>query len=369
MKKLMAVLYVFVPAAFVLKFGYKNDTWLFVTAALGIIPLAGMMGHATEGLAVRTGPAVGAFLNAALGNAAELIIALVALFNGKYEIVQASITGSIIGNILFILGLSFFLGGWKRESQSFSRIAAESGVAMLYVCVSALSIPSILVMISHFSPKGDIPGDKVHAISVATSVILLIVYALSLLFAFKTHKHVFVMDEEEEEHAKHTPMWKIVTQLLVSAGLIAFLAEFLTGSVEHAAEKLGLAQVFVGVIIVAIVGNAAEHTAAIMFAMKDKMNLAMNIAIESSKQIALFVAPILILIGAVTGHPMSLDFTPMEAAALGISVIILALLVLDGKSNWLEGVMLLAVYAVLAVAFYYTKDMTAAPHGAGPPGH
>ncbi len=364
----MAVLYVFVPAAFVFKFGYKDDTLLFVTAALGIIPLAGMMGHATEGLATRTGPAVGAFLNAALGNAAELIIALVALSHNRFEIVQASLTGSIIGNILFILGLSFVLGGWKRESQAFSRVAAESGVGMLYVSVSALSIPSILVTISHFSPKGDIPGDKVHAISIATAFVLLAVYGASLLFAFKTHKHVFVMDEEEEEHAKQMPMGKIIGMLVTSAVLISFLAEFLTGSVEVAAAKLHLPGVFVGVVIVAIVGNAAEHTAAIMFAMKDKMNLAMNIAVESSKQIALFVAPLLVLVGWATGHPLSLDFTPMEAAAIAMSVIILALLVLDGKSNWLEGVMLLAIYAILAIAFYYTKDMAGAPHG-GPTGH
>ena len=365
----MAVLYVFIPAAFVFKFAYRNDTLLFITAALGIVPLAGLMGHATEGLATRTGPAVGAFLNAALGNAAELIIALVALTHNRFEIVQASLTGSIIGNILFILGLSFLVGGWKRESQSFNRLAAESGVGMLYVSVSALSVPSILVTISHFSPKGDIPGDKIHAISIATAFVLLAVYGASLLFTFKTHKHVFTMDEEEEQEVKKVSMKKIVAMLVTSAALISFLAEFLTGSVEHAAEKLHLPGVFVGVVIVAIVGNAAEHTAAIMFALKDKMNLAMNIAIESSKQIALFVAPLLVLVGWATGHHLSLDFTAMEAAAIAMSVIILAMLVLDGKSNWLEGVMLLAIYAILGIAFYFTKDMAPIPHGSGAAGH
>jgi len=361
-------LYVCIPLAFAFEYGVRADwqpTAVFICSALGIIPLAGLMGHATEGLSSRTGPAVGAFLNAALGNAAELIIALAALFNNKYEIVQASITGAIIGNILFILGLAYLLGGLKRESQSFSKVAAESGVAMLYVSVAGLSIPSILVTISHFSPAGDIPDKNVHAISVATAVILLLVYACSLVFTFKTHKHVFMSDEEEEAHAKQVPMWKIVGSLVVSAVLISFLAEFLAGTVDHAAHKLGLNAIFVGVIIVAIVGNAAEHTAAIMFAMRDKMNLSMGIAIESSKQIALFVGPLLVLVGAVSGHHITLAFTPMEAAAIAMSVIILALLVLDGKSNWLEGVMLLAVYAILGVAFYFTKDLPA-PHPVAP---
>lgn len=370
LKRALNVLYVCVPLAFVFEWAWHpswHHTALFICSALGIIPLAGLMGHATEDLAAKTGPAIGAFLNAALGNAAELIIALVGLFAGKYAIVQASLTGSIIGNILFILGLSSLLGGARRTEQKFSKVAAESGVAMLYVCVAGLSIPSILAFFSRISHRDEIPADKIHAISVATAVVLLLVYAASLLFAFRTHKHVFTSDEETEEHAKKTPMAKILAMLIGSAVLIGFLAEFLTGSVDHAAQKLGFSEVFVGVVIVAIVGNAAEHAAAVVFAMKDKMNLSMNIAIESSKQIALFIAPVVVIVGAVSGHPISLDFSMMEVAAIGMSVIILAMLILDGRTNWLEGAMLLALYAILAVAFYYSGSGAAPVHGAPSP--
>lgn len=347
----VSILYVFVPLAFALNYFWKpswGETALFICAALGIVPLAKLMGHATEALAARAGPGVGAFLNSSLGNAAEFIIAIVALKSGQLELVKASITGSIIGNILFIFGLSCLLGGLKRESQSFSRVAAESGTAMLFLSVAAISIPSVLTTLQ---PKAEL---DVHGLSIAVSVILLVAYAASLLFAFKTHKHVFD-DEEEEATMRREPLVPILTQLLVSAVGIGFLAEFLVHSVGHAADALGFGHTFVGVIVVAIVGNAAEHAAAVTFAMKDKMNLSVGIAIESSKQIALFVGPALVLIGALWGHPIDLDFTPFEAAAIGMSVVILALLVLDGKSNWLEGVMLLAVYAIVGIAFYYSK--------------
>lgn len=342
-------LYVFLPVAVAAEYLFHSETLVFVASALAIVPFARMMGHGTEALAARTGSGLGAFLNSTLGNAAELIIAFVALSKGKTDIVKASITGSIIGNLLFILGLSMFLGGLKRKEQKFTATMAESGAAMLFVAVSALSIPSI---VERFSPE--VEQKNLFAMSVWTSAILLLTYGAGLFFAFKTHAHLY-NDAEEEEHAAHGSLKKAILELVVSAVVISFLAEFLVASVEHASKRLGFSDLFVGVVIVAIAGNAAEHFAAITFAMKDKMNLSMGIAIESSKQVALFVAPLLVLSSLLFPTRLGLDFTAFEAASIGMSVAIVALVSLDGKSNWLEGVMLLAVYAICGGAFYFAR--------------
>ena len=344
-KWILRSFYLCLPLAFYFHHQH-NQTLTFLFSALAIIPLAAMMGHATEALAARVGSGLGALLNASLGNAAELIIAVIALQAGQLELVKASITGSIIGNILFVLGLSIFLGGLRRKEQTFSRTAAESGVGMLYIAVLALSIPSIVNYVSKEL------GDSVLILSQWTAVILLLTYVAGLIFTFITHKHVYQSDQEEE-HGPKVSGRRIALELIVSAVLIGVLAEFLVGTIEHASTQLGLSQIFVGVIVVAVVGNAAEHAAAVVFAIKNKMNLTINIAIESSKQLALFVAPALVLVGWIAGISMDLSFTPLEAAALGGSVIILAMLVLDGRTNWLEGVQLLSVYAILALAFYF----------------
>ena len=351
--RVVTALYVFFPLALLSKFLLDDDTLLFIFSALAIIPFARLMGHGTEALAARAGSGVGAFLNSTLGNAAELIIAFVALSHGNIDIVKASITGSIIGNILFILGLSMFLGGIRRREQKFSAGMAESGSAMLFIAVAALAIPSIVVRLS---PEGAIPDydNTILTMSVWTSGILLVTYVMSLFFAFRTHKHLYD-DPEEEETAIKVPLKKALIQLISAALVISFLAEFLVSSVEHVSQSIGLSETFIGVIIVAIVGNAAEHAAAVTFAIKGKMNLAIGIAIESSKQVALLVAPLLVLVSLYSVTPMGLDFTGLEAAAIGLSVMILALVTLDGKSNWLEGIQLLAVYAIIAVAFYFVK--------------
>ncbi len=348
--RVVTAFYIFIPVAVAAKFLFHNETLIFVASALAIIPMARMMGHGTEALAARAGSGVGAFLNSSLGNAAELIIAFVALSKGKIDIVKASITGSIIGNILFILGLSMLLGGARRREQRFTATVAESGAGMLFVAVAALSIPSIVEKFSE-----EVPRQQIFTMSVWASGILLVTYAAGIFFAFKTHKHLYD-DAEEEGTAVRVPLRKAILELLISAVVISFLAEFLVGSVEHASKRLGFSNTFVGVIVVAIVGNAAEHFAAVTFAMKDKMNLSIGIAIESSKQIALFVAPLLVLVSLAFPAASHLDlaFTAFEAAAIGMSVVIVALVSLDGKSNWLEGVQLLAVYAILGVAFYFT---------------
>jgi Ca2+:H+ antiporter len=355
--RFVTAMYLFVPVAILAHFGLHNETLTFVASALAIIPLARLMGHATEALAARAGSGVGAFLNSSLGNAAELIIAFVALSKGKPEIVKASITGSIIGNILFVLGLSMLLGGLKRREQKFSATVAESGAGMLFVAVAALSIPSI---VERFSPE--VETKHLFTMSLWTAVILLATYAAGLVFSFKTHKHLYE-DAEEEHAAEQVPLKKAVLQLVASGAGISILAEFLVSSVEHASAKLGFSDTFIGVIIVAIVGNAAEHFAAVTFALKDKMNLAMAISIESSKQVALFVAPVLVLASlAFPAAHLDLAFTAFEAAAIGMSVMIVALVSLDGRSNWLEGFQLLAVYAILAVAFYFTRGGSLAAH-------
>lgn len=334
-----------VPAAFAVHFT-DMEAATFVVSAIAIIPLAGLLGRSTEALSARVGPGLGGLVNATLGNAAELIIAGLALYRGMPELVKASITGSIIGNILLVMGLSCFCGGLRHKEQKFSRIPAEQGAALLFVAVAALAIPSL------FATMGtDIPHEHVKTISVALSVILMITYFAGLLFSLVTHRHLYA-EEVDENHAPWS-RGRIALGLLVSAGLISVLAEFLVGSVEAASKQLGLSQMFIGVIVVAIVGNAAEHSSAVLAAVRNKMTLSMTIAIESSKQVALFVAPFLIFLSLVLNKPLDLQFTLLELGAIGISVITVALLTLDGRSNWLEGVQLLAVYAILGVAFFF----------------
>ncbi len=352
---ILKVLWLLVPAAFVLRFGFhEQHTWIFVAAAIGIIPLAGMMGHATEQLSHRAGPTIGGLLNATLGNAAELIIAILALRAGLIDVVKASITGSIIGNILFVFGLSALLGGIGREKQRFSRTAAEQGVAMLFLSVAGLMMPAIYhfaVQIHELEPKNE--AQILQKMSTGISIVLIITYAAGLFFSLKTHKHLYFEEEDAEHNQKLEPLGWTIFKLVLSAVLISFLAEFLVGSVEHTTKVLGWTPTFVGVVIIAIVGNAAEHSSAISFAMKDNLNLSLTIAVESSKQVALFVAPVLVLLSHLFGQPMDLRFTFIEVAGIWISVTTVGLLALDGESNWMEGFQLLAVYVILAVAFFF----------------
>ncbi|MEK7865620.1 MAG: calcium/proton exchanger [Planctomycetota bacterium] len=356
---ILKVLWLLVPAAFVLRFVYHDEgTWLFVCAAVGIIPLAGMMGHATEQLSHRAGPTIGGLLNATLGNAAELIIAILALREGLIDVVKASITGSIIGNILFVFGLSALLGGIGREKQRFSRTAAEQGVAMLFLSVAGLVMPAIY----HFAVKiHDLNKDMSQEaeeqvllkMSTGISIVLILTYFAGLYFSLKTHKHLYFEEEEAEHDHKLEPLGWTIFKLVLSAVLISFLAEFLVGTVEHTTEALGWTPTFVGVVIIAIVGNAAEHSSAINFAMKDNLNLSLTIAVESSKQVALFVAPVLVLLSYLFTKQMDLRFTFIEVAGIWISVTTVGLLALDGESNWMEGFQLLAVYVILGVAFFF----------------
>ena len=346
----------FVPVTIALEhLAHGRATWVFVSACLAILPLAGWMGRATEHLAERTGEGIGGLLNATFGNAAELIIAVVALRKGMHEIVKASLTGSIIGNILLVLGVSFVAGGVRYPTQRFNSTAARTQATMLTLAAIALILPATF----HFLGART-PGllERERGLSLEIAVVLLVTYAALLLFSLHTHKRLFVGEAAlaaEVEHAGHKP-WRVGVSLAVLAAataLVAWMSEILVGSVEHAAEAFGMTDLFLGVIVVAIIGNAAEHSTAVLVARKDRMDLSLGIAIGSSVQIALFVAPVLVLLSRFVGPaPMDLVFTPAEVLAVALAVLITGQIAGDGESNWLEGVQLLAVYAIFGMAFY-----------------
>lgn len=322
---------------------------LFAASAVAIVPLAGLMGQATEVLAHRMGSGIGGILNATFGNAAELIIAIVALRAGQVEMVKASITGSIIGNILFVLGLAMLVGGLGRQGQTFNAQAAGTAASMMLLAVAALILPTFFhLMVREETVRG------IQRLSAGIAVVLLAMYLLSLAFSLKTHKHLYTEAEVAGEHdaPPRGLAWALAT-LAAATVLIAVLSEYLVGSAEHAGKALHLSETFIGVMVIAVVGNAAEHFTAVLVARKDKMNLAITIAVESSRQIALFVAPVLVLLGLAIGQPMTLEFSLLEVGAVGVAVLIVNSIAQDGESNWLEGAMLLATYLILAIAFYF----------------
>jgi Ca2+:H+ antiporter len=362
--------YVAIPIAFLVHFWLgKGKGWeptaTFVLAAMGVIPLAHLMGEATEHLSERTGPTWGGLLNATFGNAAELIIAIIAMTKGLNEIVKASLTGSILGNLLLVAGASMVVGGWNREKQKFSRANAESSSGLLLLAVAALLFPAIFHHSFHLvDPQ---LREHEHRVSIGTSVTLLAVYALGLLFTLRTHAHVFspapAQSPEDPQGlggAGHWSVKKSVGMLVAAATGVGLVAELLVGSAEVMAGKLGWNHVFVGVILLAIIGNAAEHSTALLMARRNDMDTAMTITYQSSLQIALFVTPFLVLLstafvaaGMAHAHHLDLLFTPMEVVAVLLAVLITATLGLDGETNWFEGVLLLALYAVLGIVFFY----------------
>jgi Ca2+:H+ antiporter len=346
-----------VPATVALRFAGAHAVWLFAGSALAIIPLAGLMGEATEQLAERLGPGIGGLLNATFGNAAELIIALFALFKGYDEVVKSSLAGSILGNVLLVLGASLLAGGLKHSSQSFNRTAAGAGATMLVLASFALLIPAIFHVLPEVTAR-DIGVE--HELSIGVSLILMFTYLAHLIFSLITHKNIFnpyVANVHEDE--EHWSTKAAVTVLVVSTLLVAVMSEILVGAVEHASHFLGMNSIFIGVVLVAIVGNAAEHSTAVLVAMKNEMDLAVGIAIGSALQIALFVAPVLVFASYLRPESMDLRFTSLEVLAVVVGVIIARMVAEDGESNWLEGLMLLAVYAILALAFFLLPERPA----------
>jgi Ca2+:H+ antiporter len=353
-ENLLYWLLVFVPVAVLMEFVFHSPPiWIFGVSALAIIPLAGLMGRATEEIAERTGEGIGGLLNATFGNAAELIIAISALNAGLYDLVKASITGSIIGNILLVFGLSALIGGVRFPEQCFNRTAASLGATMLVLSAVGLVVPAIF---------HQVVGDRLPAaernLSLEIAIVLMATYLLSLLFTLKTHRHLYSGGHHGKElrsEGEEPPSLVRSVGLLVAATVgVAFMAEFLVGAAEVTAEELGWSEVFVGVIVVAIIGNAAEHSTAVLMAFKNKMDAAINIAVGSSIQIALFVAPLLVFLSYLIGpRPMDLIFTPFEVLAVALSVAIISLISQDGESHWMEGVQLLAVYVILGMAFFF----------------
>ncbi len=360
-------LILFVPVSTVLYFAHASAHWQFLTACLAIIPLAGLMGEATERLSERLGPGIGGLLNATFGNAAELIIALFALFRGLDEVVKASLTGSIIGNLLLVLGASIFAGGIKYRVQRFNKTAAGVGGTLMVLAAIGLLVPALFHSLVDVSNSG-VPKlehkhsvgvqNLEHKLSVSVSLVLLATYGLNLYFSLVTHKDLYNPKSEHsdlEAEPGGVP-WGLrrATAILVGATLlVAFMSEVLVSAVHDAGQTLGLSQVFMGVIVVAIIGNAAEHSTAILMARKNQMDLAVGIAMGSALQIALFVAPVLVLASYLRGHPMDLLFTTLEVVAVILSVMIARMVAEDGESNWLEGAMLLMIYAILGLAFFY----------------
>jgi len=347
-------LLIFVPVTVALEFLMPGaHTLIFIAACLAIVPLAGWLGHATEELAHHTGEGVGGLLNATFGNAAELIIAMMALRQGLYSVVKASLTGSIIGNILLVLGAAVLAGGLKHKQQKFNAIGAGAQATLLMLAAIALVMPAAFHGLA--GPNAGLSEDR---LSTAISCVLLATYGLHLLFSLGTHKQLF----EGGGHGNGTAnaAWSLKRSLVTLAGatlLIVWVSEILVGSVEGAAKAFGMTNVFIGVIVVAVVGNAAEHSTAVMLAMKNRMELSMGIAIGSSLQIALLVAPLLVIVSHFIGpRPMDLMFTPAEVVAIFLAVLITGQIASDGESNWIEGVQLLAVYVIMAIVFYFLPE-------------
>ncbi|NJP11642.1 MAG: calcium/proton exchanger [Leptolyngbyaceae cyanobacterium RU_5_1] len=356
-------LLVFIPisiAAYGLGWG---SVAVFGTAAIAILPLAAWMGTATEEIAVVSGSTLGGLLNATFGNATELIIALVALNAGLTDVVKASLTGSIIGNLLLVMGLSMFLGGLRYKEQEFQPVVARVNASSMNLAVIAMLLPTAM----NYTSEG-ISYAAMQGLSVAVAIVLIGVYALTLLFSMRTHTYLYdagtaEVEAELQELAETNPLdhtirhqpnlWLWVGVLLVATVLVAIESELLVGALEEATSQLGLTALFTGVILLPVIGNAAEHVTAVTVAMKNKMDLSVSVAVGSSLQIALFVAPVLVITGWLLGKPMDLDFNPFELVAVAVAVLITNSISSDGRSNWLEGTLLLAAYVILGLAFYF----------------
>ena len=346
-------LLVFIPLTILFEYMHFDPLWVFVGSAAAIVPLAKWMGVATEELSLKLGEGLGGFLNATFGNATELIIAIFALQRGLIDVVEASITGSIVSNFLFVLGMSFLYGGWGREKQTFNGVAAGTNASLLTIAIMGLVLPAAFSIVS--TNTGFIILEEV---SIGIAILLMTSYILSLVFSMRTHKHLYISGkrgEEETEHARHWTTNKSIMVLLIATVAVAYMSEMLVGVIEHVAEAAHMSEFFIGVILIPLIGNAAEHLTAVSVAGKDKMDLALNIAVGSSTQIALFVAPLLVFVSLLLGHPMLLVFNELEVVAVTVSVFILDNIVRDGESHWMEGVLLIVSYLIIAIVFFFMK--------------
>lgn len=351
--KCMTACVALVPISIALSAAGASAPWVFATAALAIIPPAWVMGVATEELARRMGPTLGGLLNATFGNAAELIITLAAVRAGELDVVRASLIGSIVGNILLVLGLSVFLGGLKHKIQRFNKDAAGVHTVMMTLAVIALLTPSLFVHAAPGTPASA-ANPRVEGLSLGVCALLILLYLSSLVFSLHTHQDLF--RGAEETHQVDPPHWSRATAVGVLAAATAVIAvesEILVRHLAATVSTWGLSKLFVGVILIPIVGNAAEHATAVVMAMKDKMDISLNIAVSSSSQIAFFVAPIVVFASLPLGHAVPFVFNTYELIAVAFSALIASLIARDGQCHWLEGAQLLVVYSIIAMAFYY----------------
>ena len=347
---------VFIPISIAAEHFEWGTLTVFITSALAIVPLAVWLSTATEEVAIVTGSSIGALLNAVFGNATELIIALVALKAGLVDIVKASITGTIISNLLLVMGLSMFLGGLRYKEQDFKSVVARVNGSSMTLAVTALILPTMVI----YTSTG-VEETAIRNLSVTVGVVLIVVYALTLVFSLKTHSYLYDVGLVDLEGAPlatvetaHKPnLWLWVGVLLASTVGVAFESEIFVGVVEEATKGLGLTPLFTGVILLPLVGGAAEYVTAVSVALKNNMDLSVSVAMGSSLLVALFMAPLLVLVGQAIGQPMDLDFNPFEVVAVAVAVTVANLISLDGRSNWLEGTLLLATYTVLGLAFYF----------------
>jgi Ca2+:H+ antiporter len=349
----------FIPIAVILELAGASPSLVFFTSALGVVPTAAVMGTATEELADRAGPGIGGLLNVTFGNLPELLIAFFALSEGLHEVVKASIIGSVLGNVLLVLGGSMLVGGLRRDRQSFNQKAASAQATMLILALAALTMPAVFELV-----KGGglpLPGDELvafdHAVeelSLTVAIVLLLAYAGGLWFSLITHRDLFNPPDDEDHAREPWSIRKSVIVLAVAGLAVGVMSEILVGSIAHTAESVGLSEFFIGAVIVAVVGNAAEHWVAVYVAAKDKMDLAINIAIGSAAQVALFVGPVLVLLSFFVGpNPLALVFNGFELAGIVLAVIIASHVTSQGESTWFEGLLLLALYTVLAAAFLF----------------
>jgi Ca2+:H+ antiporter len=324
---------------------------VFLLSALAIIPLAALIGESTGHLAEHLGPSAGALINATFGNLAEMIIAVFAVRAGLLDVVKASLTGSILGNLLFVGGLSMLVGGWKRDAQKFNQLSVEASAGQMVVATAALLLPALFF----YAGGGNSHPELMHEVSVGTAGVLLVTYACGLWFTFRTHRHL-LRGGTHAGGGGDAETWSLrraVATLVAASVTMGVMAEGLVGAVEEVGHAWGLNEVFLGVVLLAMIGNAAENSAAIRFAHRDRMDLALNIVTQASVQIALFVTPILVLSSFALGHPLDLVFSTFEIVSVGLAVAIVAYLVLNGETNWFEGVQLLALYTLIAVAIYF----------------
>ena len=345
MEKTFLILLLFIPATLIADYLHVAPSIVFLLSAAAIIPLAKYIGEATEEITARTSPAFGGFLNATFGNATELIIGFFAIQAGLVSVVKASITGSIIGNLLLVLGTAMLAGGLKHKKQKFNKTSAMEASSTMLLAVIALVMPAIFAQAAPLAG-----GGRVTDLSIFVSIVMLAVYGASLLFSLRTHRHLY--EDEIVELESKWSVWKSLLILALATAAVAWMSGILVGSIAPAIHTLGWTPLFIGVVLIAIVGNAAEHTSAIVTAVKNRMDLALHIAIGSATQIAIFVAPVLVLFSLLFKAQMSLVFNAFELISIVLSVLITNLVIQDGESNWLEGLQLLMAYAIMAVAFF-----------------